>query len=30
VERSVVAPSQGYEIAGVPIATTQIFKRPAD
>jgi hypothetical protein len=30
VERSVVAPSQGYETAGVPIATTQIFKRPAD
>jgi hypothetical protein len=30
VERSVIAPSQGYQTAGVPIATTQIFKRPED
>ena len=30
VERSAVAPTQGYQTAGAPIATTQIFKRPAD
>jgi hypothetical protein len=30
VERTAVAPAQGYETAGVPIATTQIFKRPAE
>jgi hypothetical protein len=30
VERSTVAPAQGYQTAGVPIASTQIFKRPAD
>jgi hypothetical protein len=29
VERTAVAPAQGYQTAGVPIATTQIFKRPA-
>lgn len=28
VERNAVAPAQGYQTAGVPIATTQIFKRP--
>jgi hypothetical protein len=28
VERSTVAPAQGYQTAGVPIASTQIFKRP--
>ena len=27
VERTAVAPAQGYQTAGVPIATTQIFKR---
>jgi hypothetical protein len=30
VERTAVAPAQGYQTAGVPIATTQIFKRPAE
>jgi hypothetical protein len=30
VERSTVAPAQGYETAGVPIASTQIFKRPVE
>ena len=30
VERSTVAAAQGYQTAGVPIASTQIFKRPAD
>ena len=30
VERSTVAPAQGYQTAGFPIATAQIFKRPAD
>jgi hypothetical protein len=30
VERSAVAPAQGYQTAGVPIATTQIFKRLAE
>jgi hypothetical protein len=30
VERSTVAPAQGYETAGVPIATMQVFKRPAE
>jgi hypothetical protein len=29
VDRSTVAPAQGYQTAGAPIATTQIFKRPA-
>ena len=27
IERSAVAPTQGYQTAGVPIASTQIFKR---
>ena len=30
VERTAVAPAQGYQTAGVPVATTQIFKRPAE
>ena len=30
VERSAVAPTQGYQTAGVPIASTQIFKRPVE
>ena len=30
VERTAVAPAQGYQTAGVPIATTQIFKRSAE
>jgi hypothetical protein len=30
VERSTVAPAQGYQTAGVPIASTQIFKRPVE
>jgi len=30
IERSTVAPAQGYETAGVPIASTQIFKRPVE
>ena len=30
VERSTVAPAQGYQTAGFPIATTQIFKRPVE
>ena len=30
VDRSTVAPAQGYQTAGVPIASTQVFKRPAD
>ena len=30
VERTTLAPAQGYQTAGVPIASTQIFKRPAD
>jgi hypothetical protein len=30
VERSTVAPAQGYETAGVPIASMQIFKRPVE
>jgi hypothetical protein len=30
VERTAVAPAQGYQTAGVPIATTQIFTRPAE
>ena len=29
VERTTVSPSQGYETAGVPISSKQIFKRPA-
>lgn len=28
IERSAVAPAQGYETAGAPIATTHTFKRP--
>jgi len=28
IDRSAVAPTQGYQTAGVPIASTQIFKRP--
>jgi hypothetical protein len=28
IDRTAVAPSQGYETAGVPIASRQIFKRP--
>jgi hypothetical protein len=30
VERNTVAPAQGYQTAGVPIASTQIFKRPVE
>lgn len=30
IERSTVAPAQGYQTAGVPIASTQIFKRPVE
>jgi hypothetical protein len=30
VERSTVAPAQGYQTAGVPIASTQVFKRPVE
>jgi len=30
VDRSTVAPAQGYQTAGVPIASTQIFKRPLE
>ncbi|MGD0384573.1 MAG: hypothetical protein ABSB73_00400 [Solirubrobacteraceae bacterium] len=30
VERTAVAPAQGYQTAGVPIATTQVFKRPVE
>ena len=30
VERSTVSAAQGYETAGVPIASTQIFKRPVE
>jgi hypothetical protein len=30
VDRSTVAPAQGYQTAGVPIASTQTFKRPAE
>ncbi|MGH2852035.1 MAG: hypothetical protein ACRDLP_15650 [Solirubrobacteraceae bacterium] len=30
VERSTLAPAQGYQNVGVAIASTQIFKRPAD
>ena len=29
VERSTVTQAQGYETVGVPVASTQIFKRPA-
>jgi hypothetical protein len=28
IERTAIAPAQGYQTAGVPVATTQIFKRP--
>ena len=28
VERSALAPAQGYDTAGAPIATTHTFKRP--
>jgi hypothetical protein len=30
VERNTVAPAQGYQTTGVPIASTQIFKRPVE
>jgi len=30
VDRSAVAPAQGYQTAGIPIASTQIFKRPVE
>ena len=30
VERNAVAPAQGYQTAGVPIASTQIFKRAVE
>jgi hypothetical protein len=30
VDRSTVAPAQGYQTAGVPIASTQIFKRSVE
>ena len=30
VERSTVSAAQGYQTAGVPIAWTQIFKRPVE
>lgn len=29
VDRSAIAPAQGYQTAGIPIASTQIFKRAA-
>jgi len=30
VERSTVTQAQGYQTVGVPVGSTQIFKRPAD
>jgi len=30
VDRSAVAPAHGYQTAGIPIASTQIFKRPVE
>ena len=30
VERNAVSSAQGYQTVGVPITSTQIFKRPAD
>jgi hypothetical protein len=30
VERSTVTAAQGYQTVGVPVGSTQIFKRPAD
>jgi hypothetical protein len=30
IERNAVAPAQGYQTAGIPIASMQIFKRPVE